>query len=239
AQLAECINVLKSGKYAKIGCFFVENIILCLIYSLGDEIVVVIQKARSSGLSAGSQNINKVQRGDIKHALVVRTKKETRRKDGKYIRFDDNACILINKKEPIGTRILGSDPRSAVTPTVSLLTVDQISCLTLKETAELVSQLKIHLNIQDIAPVVTSVPLSTSEPVHQENDEEKEEKRLFNVTLESYDPAAKAKVIKEIKSILGLNLVESKKFVESSPKMLKEGVNKEDADKIKKTFEDL
>ncbi|KTW27898.1 ribosomal protein L7/L12 [Pneumocystis jirovecii RU7] len=117
--------------------------------------------------------------------------------------------------------------------------VDQISCLTLKETAELVSQLKIHLNIQDIAPVVTSVPLSTSEPVHQENDEEKEEKRLFNVTLESYDPAAKAKVIKEIKSILGLNLVESKKFVESSPKMLKEGVNKEDADKIKKTFEDL
>ncbi|KTW27896.1 ribosomal protein L14 [Pneumocystis jirovecii RU7] len=92
AQLAECINVLKSGKYAKIGC---------------DEIVVVIQKARSSGLSAGSQNINKVQRGDIKHALVVRTKKETRRKDGKYIRFDDNACILINKKEPIGTRILG------------------------------------------------------------------------------------------------------------------------------------
>ncbi|KAG5513550.1 hypothetical protein PMAC_000982 [Pneumocystis sp. 'macacae'] len=96
AQLAECINVLKSGKYAKIGYF-----------AKGDEIVVVIQKVRSTSSSAGSQNINKIQRGDIKHALIVRTKKETRRRDGKYIRFDDNACILINKKEPIGTRILG------------------------------------------------------------------------------------------------------------------------------------
>ncbi|KAG5513552.1 hypothetical protein PMAC_000984 [Pneumocystis sp. 'macacae'] len=81
--------------------------------------------------------------------------------------------------------------------------------------------------------------MPSSEPVQKENEEESEEKRLFNITLESYDPTAKAKVIKEIKSILGLNLVESKKFVESSPKMLKEGISKEDADKIKKTLEDL
>ncbi|KAG5439693.1 hypothetical protein PCK2_000733 [Pneumocystis canis] len=89
AQLAECINVLKSGKYAKIG----------------DEIVVVIQKIRPTG-STGLTS--KVQRGDIKHALIIRTKKETRRKDGRYVRFDDNACILINKKEPIGTRVFGT-----------------------------------------------------------------------------------------------------------------------------------
>ncbi|KTW29243.1 ribosomal protein L14 [Pneumocystis carinii B80] len=92
AQIAECINVLKSGKYAKIG----------------DEIVVVVQKIRSSSVSTGSLNTNRIRRGDIKHAIVVRTKKETRRKDGRCIRFDDNACILINKKEPIGTRILGA-----------------------------------------------------------------------------------------------------------------------------------
>ncbi|EMR11756.1 ribosomal protein L14 [Pneumocystis murina B123] len=91
AQMAECINILKSGKYARIG----------------DEIVVVIQKIRSSSMSTGSLNANRIRRGDIKHALVIRTKKETRRKDGRSIRFDDNACILINKKEPIGTRILG------------------------------------------------------------------------------------------------------------------------------------
>jgi ribosomal protein L14 len=50
----------------------------------------------------------KVKRGDIRHALVVRTRKEMKRPDGRYIRFDDNACILINNKgEPIGSRILG------------------------------------------------------------------------------------------------------------------------------------
>lgn len=80
-----------------------------MVIYLGDEIVVVIQKIRSN-VSAGSSNINRIRRGDIKHALVIRTKKETRRKDGRSIRFDDNACILINKKEPIGTRILGVAP---------------------------------------------------------------------------------------------------------------------------------
>ncbi len=53
----------------------------------------------------------KVKRGDIRHALVVRTRKEVRRADGRYIRFDDNACVLINNKgEPLGSRILGENP---------------------------------------------------------------------------------------------------------------------------------
>ncbi|KAG4305860.1 hypothetical protein PORY_000770 [Pneumocystis oryctolagi] len=252
AQLAECINVLKSGKYAKIG----------------DEIVVVIQKARSSNASVSSSNMNKIQRGDIKHALVVRTKKETRRKDGRYIVFDDNACILINKKEPIGTRILGAVPAelkykgwSKVISLAQKVTwseklqrihsyvflsndkisklVDQISGLTLKETSDLVSRLKTCLNIQDIRPVVAPVTMPTSEKIEEEKENKEEEKHLFNVILESYDAAAKAKVIKEIKLILGLNLVDAKKFVESSPKMLKEGIGREEADKIKKTLEDL
>jgi len=55
---------------------------------------------------------------------------------------------------------------------------------------------------------------------------------MFNLKLESFEPTAKPKVIKEIKSMLGLSLVDSKKFVESAPKMMKEGVAKEEAEKM-------
>jgi ribosomal protein L14 len=49
-----------------------------------------------------------VRRGDIRHAVVVRAAKEIRRKDGSRIKFDDNACVLVNKSgEPIGTRLNG------------------------------------------------------------------------------------------------------------------------------------
>ena len=51
---------------------------------------------------------NKVRRGDIRHAVVVRVKKEMVRQDGTKVRFDDNACVLVNKAgEPIGTRLNG------------------------------------------------------------------------------------------------------------------------------------
>lgn len=51
---------------------------------------------------------NKVRRGDIRHAVVVRTAKEMQRKDGSVVKFDDNACVLINKGgEPIGSRMNG------------------------------------------------------------------------------------------------------------------------------------
>lgn len=67
----------------------------------------------------------------------------------------------------------------------------------------------------------------------------KEEKTLFNLKLESFDAAAKPKIIKEIKAMLGLSLVDSKKFVESAPKMMKEGVPKEEAEKIIETLKGL
>lgn len=63
-----------------------------------------------------------------------------------------------------------------------------------------------------------------------------QEKTLFNLKLESIDAASKAKVIKEIKTMLGLSLVDSKKFVESVPKVLKESVPKDDAEKIIETL---
>jgi large subunit ribosomal protein L7/L12 len=62
---------------------------------------------------------------------------------------------------------------------------------------------------------------------------------MFNVKLTSIADGSKPKIIKEVKALLGLSLVDSKKFVESAPKMLKEGLSKEDAEKMQKTLQDL
>ncbi|RUP45539.1 ribosomal protein L14b/L23e, partial [Jimgerdemannia flammicorona] len=75
-----------------------------------DEIVCVVKKARpiSSSLAGTQAATIKVKKGDVRRALIVRTRKEMSRPDGRYIRFDDNACVLLNnKKEPLGTRVLG------------------------------------------------------------------------------------------------------------------------------------
>jgi len=67
--------------------------------SVGDIIVVSVKEAIPN---------TKVKKGDVVKAVVVRTKKEIRRLDGSYIRFDDNSAVLISQtKEPIGTRIFG------------------------------------------------------------------------------------------------------------------------------------
>jgi len=66
---------------------------------IGDVIVVTVKNA----LPAGN-----VKKGTVVKAIVVRTKKEVRRSDGSYIRFDDNACVLLNSQgEMLGTRIFG------------------------------------------------------------------------------------------------------------------------------------
>jgi len=85
-------------------------------------------------------------------------------------------------------------------------------------------------------------PAQAAAPAAEEPEEAapaKEEKTLFNLKLESFDPTAKPKVIKEIKAMLGLSLVDSKKFVESAPKLMKEGVPKEEAEKIIETLKGL
>lgn len=67
--------------------------------SIGDQIVVTIKSALPSG---------NVKKGSVIRAVVVRTRKEIRRPDGSYIRFDDNAVVLLNPAgEMIGTRIFG------------------------------------------------------------------------------------------------------------------------------------
>lgn len=57
--------------------------------------------------------------------------------------------------------------------------------------------------------------------------------------LQAFEAASKPKVIKEIKNLLGLSLVDSKKFVESAPKMMKESVPKDEAEKIMATLKEL
>ncbi len=86
AKKLQCIKVLGGYKkrYAR----------------LGDTITVTIKEARPHSA---------VKKGDVLRAIVVRIKKETRREDGTYIRFDDNAVIIIDKEsgEPKGTRVFG------------------------------------------------------------------------------------------------------------------------------------
>lgn len=137
--------------------------------------------------------------------------------------------------------------------------VNEISKLTLLETADLVSSLKVRpvtlflwwadadrsqnkLNIPDL-PVggfAAAAPAAAA-PAEEAEDEApaKQEKHLFTVKLQGFDAASKAKVIKEIKATLGLSLVDSKKFVESAPKTMKENVPKEDAEKMIATMKEL
>jgi large subunit ribosomal protein L14 len=85
AKVLSCIKVLGGSKrrYA----------------TVGDIIVVSVKEAIPNA---------KVKKGDVLKAVVVRTKKELRRPDGSYIRFDDNSAVIINAhKEPVGTRIFG------------------------------------------------------------------------------------------------------------------------------------
>lgn len=78
-----------------------------------------------------------------------------------------------------------------------------------------------------------AAPAAAAPPAEEEEAAPKqEEKTLFNLKLQSFDAAAKPKVIKEVKSLLGLSLVDSKKFVESAPKVMKESIPKEEAAKI-------
>jgi large subunit ribosomal protein L14 len=85
ARRVRCIRVLGGSKRRYAG--------------VGDVIVVTVKAALPGGA---------VKKGEVSRAVIVRTKKETRRRDGSYIRFDENAAVLLNaNNEPRGTRIFG------------------------------------------------------------------------------------------------------------------------------------
>ncbi|EDV18711.1 hypothetical protein TRIADDRAFT_34770 [Trichoplax adhaerens] len=89
AKEVECIKVLGGSKK--------------MSADIGDKIVVSIKKAAVS---------DKVKEGEVFHAVIVRTRKERRRKDAVVIRFFDNAAVLLDKQgELVGTRIFGIIPR--------------------------------------------------------------------------------------------------------------------------------
>ncbi|KAF7440129.1 hypothetical protein PC9H_000473 [Pleurotus ostreatus] len=96
ALLVECVNVLKRKVNNGWG-------------TVGDEIVCVVKRARPiNAATQASVTAVKVRRGDVRRAVIVRTRKAVRRPDGRLIRFDDNAAVLLNnKREMLGTRIGG------------------------------------------------------------------------------------------------------------------------------------
>jgi len=122
--------------------------------------------------------------------------------------------------------------------------VDEISGLTLLQASDLVSALKARLNIQEVAspvaaPPAPAAPLEVAETVAAVPEKPKE-KTIFSVKLESFEATAKPKIIREVKAMIpNLNLIEAKKFVESVPKVVRENLPKEEAEKLQKTLEAL
>lgn len=93
------LNVADNTGAKKVMCIFVLGGTKKKYAHVGDEIIVSVKSA-----IPGSA----VKKGDVSKAVIVRTKKEIRRYDGSYIRFDENAAVLINDlSEPRGTRIFG------------------------------------------------------------------------------------------------------------------------------------
>ena len=98
-QMQTILNVADNSGAKKVFCFKVLGGSKRKTAQVGDVIVVSVREAIPNA---------KVKKGDVHKAVIVRTVKEVGRPDGSYIRFDDNAAVIIDKnQEPIGTRIFG------------------------------------------------------------------------------------------------------------------------------------
>ncbi len=98
-QMQTNLEVADNSGAKKVQCIKVVGSTHRRYASVGDLIMVSVKEAIPEG---------KVKKGDVLKAVVVRTSKAVRRSDGSYIRFDDNAAVLLNNQlEPIGTRIFG------------------------------------------------------------------------------------------------------------------------------------
>ena len=98
-QVQTYLNVADNTGAKKVQCIWVLGGSNRKYASLGDQIVTTVKEAAPNATA---------KKGEVYRAVVVRAKKEVRRPDGTYIKFDDNAVVLLNKQgEPLGTRILG------------------------------------------------------------------------------------------------------------------------------------
>ena len=98
-QLRTVLNVADNSGARRIMCVQVRGGSFHKVGTVGDVIVASVKEATPGG---------NVKKGDVVKAVIVRTKKEIRRRDGSYVRFDDNAAVLIDGNgDPKGTRIFG------------------------------------------------------------------------------------------------------------------------------------
>lgn len=98
-QQESVLEVADNSGARKVMCIKVLGATRRRYATIGDIIVVSVKDAAPGG---------KVKKGDVKKAVIVRTKRAVRRQDGSYIRFDDNAVVLVNDAgESLGTRIFG------------------------------------------------------------------------------------------------------------------------------------
>lgn len=94
------LNVADNSGARKIRCFKVLGGSKRRYASIGDLVVASVREADPAGT---------VKKGEVVRAVIVRTAREVRREDGSYIRFYDNAAVIVNKDgEPVGTRIFGA-----------------------------------------------------------------------------------------------------------------------------------
>ena len=102
AALVECALVVGQKRHARIGTPSRPSNTRLRTPKLTSQVTASSSSSRSISAAA------KVKRGDIRHAVVVRTRYPTQRRDGSVVRFDDNACVLLNKSgDPVGSRING------------------------------------------------------------------------------------------------------------------------------------
>src|SRR3989338_5718672 len=103
-QLRSRLKVADNTGAKEIAVFSVSGKNKRKVARIGDIVVASVKVSSPTG---------SVKKGEVVHAVIVRTRKETRRSDGSYIRFDENAAVLVNavNLEPRGTRIFGPIPR--------------------------------------------------------------------------------------------------------------------------------
>ncbi len=110
--------------------------------------------------------------------------------------------------------------------------VDELSKLTVIEAAELSKKLEDAWGVSAAAPVAVAAAAGAAAPAAAAEQTE------FTVVLKEVNPERKINVIKEVRAITGLGLKEAKDLVEAAPKAVKEGLNKSDAEALKKKLED-
>jgi len=113
--------------------------------------------------------------------------------------------------------------------------LEQLKTLSLLEASELVKQIEEAFGVSAAASagvvVAAAAPGAAAEPVEEQTE--------FDVILDSFDAAAKIKVLKAVREATGLGLGEAKALVEAAPKAVKEGISKADAEALKKTIEEV